>query len=83
MQTVTISLPDSIFPALYVSPDEFMAQMRIEAAAQWYAQKRVSQEKGADIAGISRAEFIDELAKRRIPVNQVTYEELMEEVHLV
>lgn len=42
--------------------------MRIEAATQWYAQQRISQEKAAEIAGISRAEFIDELARRRIPV---------------
>lgn len=32
------------------------------------------------IAGTSRAEFIDELARRRIPVVQVTAEELSEEV---
>jgi predicted HTH domain antitoxin len=54
--------------------------MRIEAAVQWYAQQRVSQEKAAEIAGISRAELIDELARRRIPVIQVTFDELMEEV---
>jgi uncharacterized protein UPF0175 len=33
------------------------------------------------IAGTSRAEFIDELAHRRIPVVQVTLEELKEEIH--
>ncbi len=54
--------------------------MRIEAATQWYAQQRISQEKGAEIAGISRAEFIDELAHRRIPIIQVSFDELMNEV---
>jgi predicted HTH domain antitoxin len=48
-------------------------------AQQWYAQQRISQDKGAEIAGISRAEFIDELSNRRIPVDQATFEELMEE----
>ena len=56
-------------------------EMRIGAATQWYAQQRISQEKGAEIAGISRAEFIDELARRRIPVVQLTVEELRDEVH--
>lgn len=37
--------------------------------------------KGAEIAGTGRADFIDELARRRIPVVQVTIEELNEEIH--
>ncbi len=62
------------------NPAEFVDEMRIEAATQWYAQQRISQEKGAEIAGISRAEFIDELARRRIPIIQVGFKELMDEV---
>ena len=80
MATVTIELPDTVFSALRHAPNEFVEEMRIEAATQWYAQQRISQEKGAEIAGISRAEFIDELARRRIPVVQVSFEELMAEV---
>jgi len=80
MATLTIDIPDSVFPALRVAPDELARNMRIEAAVQWYAQQRVSQEKAAEIADISRAELIDELARRRIPVIQVTFDELMEEV---
>jgi predicted HTH domain antitoxin len=80
MTTVTIQFPESVFSALRWAPAEFIKEMRIEAATQWYAQQRVSQEKGAEIAGISRAEFINELACRRIPVVQVNFEELMEEV---
>ena len=80
MTTVTIQFPESVFSALRRAPAEFIKEMRIEAATQWYAQQRVSQEKGAEIAGISRAEFINELACRRIPVVQVNFEELMEEV---
>jgi predicted HTH domain antitoxin len=80
MTTITFDLPESVFSALRRAPDEFVGEMRIEAATQWYARQRVSQEKGAEIAGISRAAFIDELARRRIPVVQVGFEELMEEV---
>jgi predicted HTH domain antitoxin len=80
MTTLTIDMPDSVFPALHRAPDELVRDMRIEAAVQWYAQQRVSQEKAAEIAGISRAELIDELARRCIPVIQVSFEDLMEEV---
>lgn len=80
MKRMTIELPEAVFSALRKAPGEFLKEMRIEAATQWYAQERISQEKGAEIAGISRAEFIDELARRRISVGQVNFEELMEEV---
>ncbi len=81
MPTMTIELPENIFSSLRKTPAEFIKEMRIEAAAQWYSQQRISQEKGAEIAGISRAEFIDELATRFISVDQVSFEELMEEIH--
>jgi predicted HTH domain antitoxin len=54
--------------------------MRVAAALLWYSQGQISQSKAAEIAGSSRAEFNDELAHRRIPVVQVTPEELNEEM---
>ena len=44
----------------------------------WYSRGEISQSKAAEIAGTSRAEFIDEFAHGRIPVAQVTAEELLE-----
>jgi predicted HTH domain antitoxin len=55
--------------------------MRIAAAVEWYAQERISQGKGAEIAGLSRAAFINELARRKISVCQVHPDELWKEVH--
>lgn len=81
MTTVTINLPDSAFSALRLSPAEFVREMRIAAAVQWYAQQQLSQEKAAELAGLSRAEFIDELFRRRVPAIQVTVEELRQEIH--
>ena len=67
--------------ALRLSPAEFVKEMRIAAALLWYSRGQVSQSKAAEIAGTSRAEFIDELAHRRIPAVQVTLEELTDEIH--
>lgn len=81
MATVTIDLPEGVLSALRLSPAEFVKEMRLAAALLWYSQEEISQSKGAEIAGTSRAEFIDELARRHIPVVQVTLEELNEEIH--
>ncbi len=80
MKTMKLTLPETAFSALRKAPDEFVHAMRVEAATQWYARGEISQDKGAEIAGVSRAEFIDELASRRITVDQVTLDELKKEV---
>jgi predicted HTH domain antitoxin len=80
MTTVTIDLPEGAFSALRRSPTEFAQEMRIAAAIQWYAEQVVSQEKAAEIAGLSRAELIDELSRRKVPVFQTTLDELIREM---
>jgi predicted HTH domain antitoxin len=64
---------------LRLSPTEFVKEMRVAAALLWCSQGELSQSTAAKIAGTSRAEFIDELAHRCIPVVQVTTEELQDE----
>ena len=54
MQTVTMELPEEVFSALRRSPDEFAREMRLAAAMLWYSRGIISQEKGAQIAGINR-----------------------------
>jgi len=81
MTTVTIDLPEGAFSALRRSPTEFAREMRIAAAVQWYTEQVVSQEKAAEIAGLSRAELIDELSRRKVPVFQTTLDELIREMN--
>jgi predicted HTH domain antitoxin len=54
--------------------------MRIAAAILWYHQGLISQGKAAEIAGLSRADFLDALFQARVPACQVTVEELKEEL---
>jgi predicted HTH domain antitoxin len=82
MSTVTIQVevPDSAFSALRRSPEEFAREMRIAAAIQWYHQELISQGRAADIAGLSRAEFLDALFRAKVPACQITIDELKEEL---
>ncbi|MCH9650811.1 MAG: UPF0175 family protein [Deltaproteobacteria bacterium] len=80
MATITYDLPPGTFSALRLSPAEFTKEMRVAACVQWYAQGLVSQGKASEIAGLSRAEFLEELFRRKVPACQVTYEELLEEI---
>ena len=81
MPTITFDVPEGALSALRLSPIKFVKEMRVAAALLWYSHGELSQSKAAEIASTSRAEFIDELAHRRIPVVQVTAEELRDEIH--
>jgi predicted HTH domain antitoxin len=80
MPQVVFDFPSTVFSALRKDPQGFAAEMRLAAACHWYSQGRISQGKAAEIAGVSRAEFLDELFHRKIPAIQTTVEELREEL---
>ena len=50
--------------------------MRLAAAIIWYAQGRISQGRAAEIAGVSRAGFLDALSASGVSVCQETPEDL-------
>ena len=76
---VTLELPEGVFSALRSTPDHFAAEMRLAAAVKWYELGLVSQGKAAEIAGVSRTEFIMSLARFNVSPFQVTPEELAQE----
>nr|WP_250125547.1 UPF0175 family protein [Chroococcidiopsis sp. CCMEE 29] len=79
METVSIQLPETVFTALHKEPNEFVQEMRIAAAVKWYELGEISQEKAAEIAGLTRSEFIDALARYKVSSIQYTAEELAKE----
>ncbi len=80
MTTLTMELPETVFSALNADPKEFTLQMRIAAAIKWYELGRISQNKGAEIAGLSRAEFIDALSDAGVSPLQITPHQFREEL---
>lgn len=77
---VELDLPEEAFSSLRISPESFVRQLRLAAAAKWYELCLVSQSKAAEIAGVSRQEFIEALGRLGVSPLQTTPAELEEEV---
>ena len=62
MRALTMEVPEKIFAVMRFDPNQFADEMKLAAAAVWYEQGKVSQEMDARIAGLSRTDFLLELA---------------------
>lgn len=56
------------------------AELRLAAAIHWYQQGSLSMERAAEAAGLTRADFLGELARRRVDVFGVDDEDLRREL---
>lgn len=80
MTNITLSFPETIFSALRKTPDEFAQEMRIAAAVKWYELEQISQGKAAEIAGLTRSDFIQALSRYRVSPFQYTEAEFIREL---
>jgi len=80
MIQVSIELPREIISALRQTPEGFVREMRVAAAVKWYENGVVSQSKAAEIAGLSRAEFVNALNRFKVSPFQYGADEIVAEV---
>jgi predicted HTH domain antitoxin len=79
MVQVTIEMPEGALASLRKDPEAFARELRLAAAIKWYEVGEVSQGRAAEIAGVSRQEFIASLGRYRVSPFQYTPEEVLEE----
>lgn len=75
---VVLELPEGAFSALRSEPGEMARELCLAAAVKWYELGRLSQAKAAELAGLSRYEFIHALARFEVSPFQESVEEIAE-----
>ena len=77
---VMLEIPETSFSILRTTSDMFVRELRLAAAVKWFEIGRISQSKAAELAGISRAEFLTALSQFNVSPFQTSPEELEREV---
>ncbi len=77
MVDIAFDLHEGNLAAVHQDPPTFTRELRLAAAVKWYEMRRVSQGRAAEIAGVSRAEFVDALVRFGVSPSQQTAEEVL------
>lgn len=80
LEEVSIKIPREVRFQLHESLEEAGKDIKIQAAVQYYRKRKLSLGKAADLAAMTRIEFIDYLRFNNEPIFDYNDEE-MAEIH--
>jgi predicted HTH domain antitoxin len=80
MQTIQIDLPEETLLSLKQTPEAFAQELKLLAAVKLFELGRLSSGRAAQLAGISRVEFLLVLGQYQVSPFQLSAEELADEL---
>lgn len=78
-QTLTISYPDTLPSALRMSRKEFEQEARLLLAAKLFEERKVTSGQAAEMAGLSRSDFLLKTAALDLAAAMPAADEIMED----
>jgi predicted HTH domain antitoxin len=79
-KTVAISYPEELLGEIGTTPEAFEQELRFLVAAKLFELGRLSSGRAAEIAGMQRVAFLNELGRYRISAFNYSLEELERDI---
>jgi predicted HTH domain antitoxin len=76
---MSLEMPEGALAALRKDPQSFVQELRLAAAVKWYELRLLSQGRAAEVAGVSRAQFIEALGRFGVTPFQYGADEILAE----
>jgi predicted HTH domain antitoxin len=80
MNKLLLEYPEDLETAVQTTREEFADQIRLMAALKMFELGKLSSGKAAELAGVSRVEFLDLCGRYQVPVFNYSPEELESEL---
>ena len=80
MTTITVQCPDEVLVSLKEDSETFPRQLTLAAAMKFFELGRLSSGTAAELAGMSRVEFLSRAGEFRVPVWDLTPDELRKDL---
>lgn len=81
MSTVQLQIPEEVLISLKETPETIARELQILAAVKLFELGKLSSGRAAQLAGISRVQFLLLLGKYQVSPFSLTTEELERDVH--
>jgi predicted HTH domain antitoxin len=69
MKTVSVEIPEQIVLSLKIPEPELQEQLKVELAVRLYQKRILGFGKARELAGLTKWQFLEKLAKEQIPLN--------------
>lgn len=80
MRQLTLTYPDGLEQAIQTTPEELQAQILLMAALKMFELGKLSSGKAAELAGMSRVEFLEMGCRYQVPIFNYPDEEVETEL---